>query len=331
MHNSPPSDGKHVVAIDSNDATRHITSSCHSNKNKEQQQQQQQQQQEPDNNHYNSKELPRIPVAMRHPYMITSVRQYRSDAQQLQLQQHIISESFVPVIPYSADRPARKRRRPPFSCSSLISQAISTSETGQMTLQDIYKWILNKYPSLYNEEDTGWQNTIRHNLSLNKCFKKIPKSGSNRGKGGYWTLDSKYIEDEGLNNINKKNQRRVSPNSNNNNTRPEEQTSSSITRSHTNKKSSALPSSSQQQRTSLHPSSLSLISPSSPLPSSSIIHPTIKSSTPSSPVTTELSSSSITSTSSSLSSSSSSLSSSLSLPPSINPTTHVMQIQSILN
>ncbi|KAI9268036.1 fork head domain-containing protein, partial [Phascolomyces articulosus] len=87
--------------------------------------------------------------------------------------------------------------RPPFSCSSLIIQAISTSETGQMTLQDIYKWILDKYPSLYNEEDTGWQNTIRHNLSLNKYFKKIPKSGSSRGKGGFWTLDSKYLEDEG--------------------------------------------------------------------------------------------------------------------------------------
>ncbi|KAI8147350.1 fork head domain-containing protein, partial [Fennellomyces sp. T-0311] len=138
--------------------------------------------------------LPRIPVAMRHPCMVASVRQYRSDAQQLQLQRHIISESFVPVIPYSADRPARKRRRPPFSCSSLIIQAISTSETGQMTLQGIYKWIIDKYPSLYNAEDTGWQNTIRHNLSLNKCFKKIPKSGSGRGKGGYWTLDPTYLQ-----------------------------------------------------------------------------------------------------------------------------------------
>ena len=189
MHNSPPRHGKHVVAIDSNGATSHttnITSSSYNNKTKEQQllqqpqpqeqqlQQQYRQQQEKEpsnNNNHNNKELPRIPVAMRHPYMITSVRQYRSDAQQLQLQQHIISESFVPVIPYSADRPARKRRRPPFSCSSLIIQAISTSETGQMTLQDIYKWILDKYPSLYNEEDTGWQvNENIKELRLKKLY-----------------------------------------------------------------------------------------------------------------------------------------------------------------
>ncbi|KAL0138014.1 fork head domain-containing protein [Mucor lusitanicus] len=95
--------------------------------------------------------LPPIPVMMRHPYIVASVKQYRSEAQNEQLQHHII-----------------------------------------------YTWITARYPALYNAEDTGWQNTIRHNLSLNRCFKKVPKSElvgtSHRGKGGYWTIDPTQME-----------------------------------------------------------------------------------------------------------------------------------------
>ncbi|KAI7902139.1 fork head domain-containing protein, partial [Cokeromyces recurvatus] len=143
-------------------------------------------------------ELPPIPVMMRHPHIIASVKQYRLEAQNEQLQTHIVSESFIPMSP-NVMKPPRKRRRPPFSYSSLIVQAILESENERMTLRDIYTWITKKYPALYNAEDTGWQNTIRHNLSLNRCFKKIPKSEltgnqQHRGKGGYWTIDPVYLE-----------------------------------------------------------------------------------------------------------------------------------------
>ncbi|OAD76412.1 fork head transcription factor, partial [Phycomyces blakesleeanus NRRL 1555(-)] len=88
--------------------------------------------------------------------------------------------------------------RPPFSYSSLIAQAILESKEERMALRDIYNWITEKYPALYNAQDTGWQarNFLLHNLSLNKCFRKIPKSENEtvgRGKGGYWTIDPNHM------------------------------------------------------------------------------------------------------------------------------------------
>ncbi|PWN46903.1 winged helix DNA-binding domain-containing protein, partial [Violaceomyces palustris] len=68
---------------------------------------------------------------------------------------------------------------PPYSYSSLIAQAISSSPEGRMTLREIYTWISNTYPGLYamdGPESQGWQNTVRHNLSLNKSFVKVART-----------------------------------------------------------------------------------------------------------------------------------------------------------
>ncbi|KAI8319142.1 winged helix DNA-binding domain-containing protein, partial [Martensiomyces pterosporus] len=90
----------------------------------------------------------------------------------------------------------KKRRRPPYSYTALIGQAILASETKQLTLREIYESINDMYPQICQGPDVGWQNTIRHNLSLNQCFKRIPRhqlppnlSSKLRGKGSYWTVD----------------------------------------------------------------------------------------------------------------------------------------------
>jgi hypothetical protein len=87
----------------------------------------------------------------------------------------------------------------------LIAQAILASPTQRLTLREIYQWLAQHYPTLYNLQDTDWQNTIRHNLSLNKCFVKVarePKSLKKKrnepldnsvGKGGYWTVDEEHL------------------------------------------------------------------------------------------------------------------------------------------
>lgn len=92
------------------------------------------------------------------------------------------------------DYKANSSIKPPYSYSTLIWMAMKESKKNKITLSSIYKWITENF-KYYQVADPSWQNSIRHNLSLNKCFQKVPRKKDEPGKGGFWRIDPAHADE----------------------------------------------------------------------------------------------------------------------------------------
>ena len=111
-------------------------------------------------------------------------------------------------IDYSSD--SAKHIKPLCSYASMITWAILSSPEEAISLSDIYGWIKKHY-AYYRDINPGWQvceacillqdieadvrqNSIRHNLSLNRGFDKIARRPEEQGKGMKWILVPEHRE-----------------------------------------------------------------------------------------------------------------------------------------
>ena len=89
--------------------------------------------------------------------------------------------------------------KPPHSYIALIATAILKSPEKRLTLSEINDYLVQHY-SFFQGPYKGWRNSVRHNLSYNKCFTKILKDPSRPwGKDNYWTISSlnDYLQEDG--------------------------------------------------------------------------------------------------------------------------------------
>ncbi|BFZ19149.1 hypothetical protein BsWGS_22188 [Bradybaena similaris] len=92
----------------------------------------------------------------------------------------------------------RRQEKPPYSYIALIVMAIQSSPAKRCTLSEIYNFLQQRF-HFFRGNYQGWKNSVRHNLSLNECFVKLPKGVGRPGKGHFWTIDpgAEFMFEEG--------------------------------------------------------------------------------------------------------------------------------------
>ncbi|WWC87665.1 uncharacterized protein L201_002556 [Kwoniella dendrophila CBS 6074] len=81
--------------------------------------------------------------------------------------------------------------KPTQTFATIIHRALQCLPRGRGTLGEVCNWVAGEWEWFRLNVDSGWQNSIRHNLSLNKAFLKVPRIPEDdpESKGSVWIID----------------------------------------------------------------------------------------------------------------------------------------------
>ncbi|XP_038249307.1 forkhead box protein H1-like [Dermochelys coriacea] len=88
--------------------------------------------------------------------------------------------------------------KPPYTYLAMIALVIQASPGRKLKLSQIIQEIGALFP-FFTEGYQGWKDSIRHNLSSNRCFSKLLKDPAKpKAKGNFWTVDVSQIPPDAL-------------------------------------------------------------------------------------------------------------------------------------
>ncbi|KAF2029475.1 hypothetical protein EK21DRAFT_101096 [Setomelanomma holmii] len=79
--------------------------------------------------------------------------------------------------------------------AQLIYKALLEADNHTMILRDIYDWFRKYTDKASASETKGWQNSIRHNLSMNGAFEKVDQPCEESRKGFMWRLTEEALRE----------------------------------------------------------------------------------------------------------------------------------------
>ncbi|KAK1072670.1 hypothetical protein LTR12_009459 [Friedmanniomyces endolithicus] len=80
--------------------------------------------------------------------------------------------------------------------AQLLWRCLKEAPEHTMTLKELYDWVREHSQKAKDPKNRGWQNSVRHNLSMNAAFERVPpRESQGVKKGSLWRLTPAALRD----------------------------------------------------------------------------------------------------------------------------------------